>query len=59
MSFEFSFVWVFEWEVKGDVINEGDYDYKKEKGESEVYSVDVRVVEEVVKEIGVVYCISG
>ena len=58
MSFEFSFVWVFEWEVKGDVTNEGDDDYKKEKGESEVYSVDVRVVEEVVKEIGVVYCIS-
>ena len=58
MSFEFSFVWVFEWEVKGDVTNEGDYDYKKEKGKSEVYSVDVRVVEEVVKEIGVVYCIS-
>ena len=58
MIFEFSFVWVFEWKVKGDVTNEGDYDNEKEKGENEVYSVNVRVVEEVVKEICVVYCIS-
>ena len=58
MIFEFSFVWVFEWEVKGDVTNEGDYDDEKKKGKDKVYTVDVRVVEEVVKEICVVYCIS-
>jgi hypothetical protein len=50
---------VFERKVKGDVANEGDYDYEKEEGYGEVGVVDVRVGEEVVKEVCVVYCIAG
>ena len=58
MSFKFRFVWVFERKVKGNVTYKGNYDDEKDEGYYEVSTINVGVVEKVIKEICVVYCIT-